>query len=575
MSISSIIATGNSALSVSQTQISITATNISNSGTDGYTKKSADVTTSVVGGVATGVQIVGVGNDIDNNLHASVVDAMSQASYDQTLAAYLETVVSAFGSTSDGSALSTTLTTLDAALSAAIADPNGVSSKSAVIDAINDWAKSVNDVSASIQSTRTTADQSIEENVESINALLNQIDGLNDEIAKAKANGDSTADLKDVRRTAEENLAKYIDVQTFTTSSDEMQIYTTSGKALLTSAVHELTYTSSGDLNAENTYKSNGSGSIPGILLDGKDITNKLSGGSLGALIELRDTILPNRQTDLNILAKTITATLNAASNAATPTPVPTSLTSSETYQGTDTFIGSGTMTLLQTDSDGTITASDDIDLSTCNTIQDVINAIDSISGMSATLNANGELEVTADDGTSGLIVAGDGKAGADNFGASQYFGFNNVISSSDGNLQTSDALSTSGLPMASITSTSVGDAAYVSGDTSGLQGVWSALNGNMSFPAGGNLSATDISATSYTSALIDDLSDRSAIAANTATSSATTATSLASSFINSTGVNVDEETALLTTYQQNYQAATQILTTAQDMWDSLLTMMR
>ena len=138
-------------------------------------------------------------------------------------------------------------------------------------------------------------------------AIRSYYDDLNDQITKATADGTSTSDLEDSRRAALEELGQYLDITTFTTSSGAVQIYTSSGTALLTSSVHELSYEASGTLTAEMSYAS---GTISGITVDGADVTGKISGGSLGALIELRDETLPGIQDEIDALSDAMDAIL-------------------------------------------------------------------------------------------------------------------------------------------------------------------------------------------------------------------------------------------------------------------------
>ncbi|WP_337996889.1 flagellar hook-associated protein FlgK [Oleispirillum naphthae] len=567
MSISSILYTATSALSVAQTRISITSTNIANAETEGYTKKTAYVTTSVVGGQATGVQVIGTGNDVDEKLFAGVMDATTDSAYDSILSSYYETLLTALGTTADGSAISEALTDLQTALSSAIEDPSSTSAADDVTEALQAWADAVTDASDSVQSARTSADQAIAESVETVNDLLHRIDDLNDRITKASANGDSTADLEDQRRTALEELSGYMDITTFTTSSGAVRIYTSSGQALLTSTVHELSYAATGTLTADTVYDSGGSGAISGIMLDGEDVTGKIEGGSIGALIEMRDEILPGIQAELDELSDTVKDAVNAAANAGTPVPAPNSLSSSAEVASADALSGSGTMTILLTDEDGTITGSVGLDLSTYATVGDLVAGLDAISGVSASIDSDGHVVISADDADAGVIVTGD-------YESDPSLGFYDLLTGDASGLSVSDSLSTQGLASAAVASTVVGEAAYVTDDTTALEAVWSALDGSLSFDAAGGLSSSTCSVSSYVSALIDDLADRAEAASDAADSSSATASSLATAFTNTYGVNVDEETALLTTYQQDYEAAAQIVSTAQEMWDALLAMM-
>lgn len=428
MSIASIIYTGTTGLSVSQARIAVASTNIANAETTGYTAKTVDVTAKTVGGTGVGVQVIGSGSDVDENLHKQVVKAISAASYDSTVASYLETVSSALGTTEDGGGLTNGISDLGSALADVIANPGDTANADALTEALDDWDQTIADLGETIQSMRTSADAAIAEAVESVNDLLNQIDALNDKITKATADGTSTSDLEDQRRAALEELGQYVGVTTFTTASGAMQIYTSSGTALLTSQVHELSYTASGTLSADQTYES---GAISGIMVDGNDLTASLKGGSIAALVTLRDETLPGIQDEIDELA----------------------------------------------------TAMDDI--------------------------------------------------------------------------------------LADVRSYTSGDT-----DTSALQTAYAALDASRSFAAQGNVSATSTSVSGYAQKIIDDAADRAETASDAASTSSATSTTLSESFSNTYGVNVDEETARLTTYQQDYEAAAQILATAKEMWSSLISMM-
>ncbi len=567
MSISSIINTAGSALSVAQTRIALSTTNIANVETPGYTKKTADVTTHTVGGVGTGVQVIGTGSDVDDKLHQSVVKAISTSSYDAVISAYLGVVSTAFGTTADGGTLTNALEDLQTALSDVVADPADTGAAADLADALDDWAGAVNDASASVQSSRTSADQAIAEDVESANGLLHQIDDLNDQITRAKAMGTSTSDLEDQRRAALEDLGQYLDVTTFTTAAGATQIYTSSGQALLTSSVHELSYAASGTLSADSVYKTDGSGGIAGVTIDGKDVTTSLKGGSIGAEIALRDDTLPGVQAELDALSEGVKAAVNAAANAATPVPPPNTLTGTASVAATDAVTGAGTLRIVLTDADGTVTASTDVDLSTCTTMQDVLDALNATAGISASLDADGHLVVAADDADAGVILTGDGTL--DGTGFNSAMGMYDILSGDAGSL----TARTDGIAVASVASTTVGEAAYAADDTTALQAIHTALDSNTSFGAAGNLAATKTGAAGYAAQIIDDLADRADAASTTAKTTSATASSLSTSFSNTYGVNVDEETALLTTYQQDYEAAAQILSTAQDMWDALMAM--
>lgn len=576
MSISGIIYAGQSGLISAQTQISVTSTNIANANTEGYTAKRADTATTVNGGQATGVAVIGVGNDIDKALMADVMSVTSEAAYDATMSAYLESVLSSLGTTADGSDLEAATTDLMIALSDAINAGGDAASQDAVETALATWAATLNATSAATQSARTAADQGIAEAVEEVNALLVDLDDLNRQIARANAAGQSTADLEDAQRVALEQLSEYLDIGYYKAGTGELHVYSAGGEPLLTSSPHKLSYVPYGPMGADAEHDAGSDTGIGGIVINGEDATAKLTGGEIGALITLRDEELPALQDELDALAIGVMDALNAAANSASPAPPPQSLTSAGTVDPTAVFNGTGTVTVLETDADGTVTGSTDIDLSTMTTYQDLIDALDAVPGISATLDGDGKLVVSADTAGHGVILTGDGAVDADNKGLSHHLGFNDVLSGTGASdITVAATLEDQGPPIAAPASTTVGDTALAAGDTGGLEALWTALDSPITFDAAGYLTAMETSAVAQISTIVDDFADRTETAGERAERSAGMKEALAATFDNAHGVNVDEEMARLTALEQSYQASSQILATAQDMFDSLLAMMR
>ena len=562
MSIAGIINSATTGLLTAQARISLTSTNIDNAQTDGYTKKTAYVGTTATGGQVTGVTVIGSGNDVDEKIFKKVMEAASEASYTSVLSSYYETLVSSLGTTKDGSDISETLGDLITSLSTMISDPGATNAGSNIIDAVGNWANAISTLSDTIQSTRTTADAGIADAVEQVNDLLDQIDGLNDRIVALKVQGESTADLEDTRRVALQNLSQYIDVTTFDTTTGETYIYTNSGKALLTGSVHELSYTASGFLSDSSAYP----GSIPGIVSDGTDVTSDLTGGSIAALVKVRDDTLPGLQDELDGLVKTVTTSLNDIANTGTQVPPATKLTSDATWSATSAVVSStsGSVTVQVVDASGNLTTHTLSWTGGSTTVANIISTLSSY-GLSASLGSDGRLAVSS---TYGVAIATDGSS------AANVFGFNNLFSGSTAaTVQVKDTLSTQGLVSAAVNASATTN--YTDASSTGvLKSLWSALEANMSFSAAGGLDATTTTVTSYISALIDDWSDRAETASSTADGAETTSSTLSTSFSDTYGVNVTEETALLTTYQQDYQACAQILSTAQEMWNTLISMM-
>jgi flagellar hook-associated protein 1 FlgK len=86
-----------------------------------------------------------------------------------------------------------------------------------------------------------------------------------------------------------------------------------------------------------------------------------------------------------------------------------------------------------------------------------------------------------------------------------------------------------------------------------------------------GHLGAATTTYGGFASNLISDVASRAAAAQTDSTAKTTTLTALQTTFSNQSGVNVDQQTALLTQLQNLYAASARVITTQTAMFQSLL----
>ena len=354
MSISIARSIAYSALMTTQVQMRVTSSNIANADTDGYTRKIANQAATVLAGVGTGTTIVGISSTLDKLLLKSLMAAASEFGAAGTTASYTDRLQSLFGSTDGaGTSIASTIADLEAALLELAETPESESLQSVVVDTLDALAAQLRETSDGIQDLRADADDEIETKVQDVNAALRQIDELNDQISGAAALGQSTADLEDQRNQAIQGIAALMDVNYFVNSNGRMQVYTSSGQALLDGSVHALAYEGAGMVTAGTVYSATPPSGFDAISVDGKDITSHIKSGRIGALIDLRDDVLPAAQSELDELATELADALNAVHNQGTAIPPPASLTGSETVSATDAFSATGTVRFAVTDRDG------------------------------------------------------------------------------------------------------------------------------------------------------------------------------------------------------------------------------
>ncbi|WP_166305345.1 flagellar hook-associated protein FlgK [Bradyrhizobium sp. 2S1] len=576
-----------SGLSATQVQISVTSANISNADTKGYTEKTANQSASVTGGVGTGVTITGITSAVDKLLLKSLVGADSDLGAADTTNSFLTELQQLYGSTSSGdssttgTSLANTLAAFESALSSLASTPSSASLQSNAVSALAAVTTQLQQTSSGIQTLRSNADQDIASSVTDINSDLQQISDLNKQIKQQAAAGQSTADLEDQRSSALQDLASMMNVSYFTTSTGDLQVYTGSGQALVDSTAHPLSYTALPSVTASTTYSAGSSSGFSGITVNGVDITSQISSGKVSALITLRDQTLPAAQSQLDQLAQQLAASVNAVSNQGTSVPPPSSLTGTATVSSATALSATGTVRIAVADKSGNLVSYKDLNLSSFATVGDLVTAINGISGLSASVDANGHLSIAATGSGNGVAINEmTSSVGSSGEGFSNYFGLNDLITGTGASdiAVRSDILSgTAALPTATLDASStltVGNSVLSPGSATVVNALSSTLTGSTNFAMAGGLGATTGSFTDYAAAIVANVASKATQASATYTAKQTAQSTYASSLSSQSGVNLDQESANLSSLQNKYAAASQIITTINAMFSALMTAM-
>jgi len=558
-----------SALQTSQAGISVSSENIANASVEGYTAKSLSLSSSVTTGASTGVTVTSVGSTVDSYLLKSISEAASESGYASVFSDPLNMVASQFGDVGDDGSISTLIADLETAIAALAVSADSQSEKSTTLSEANAIADELNNLSQSVQDQRASADQSIEDTVDQINDLLNEIHAYNNQLSGTDGTTLTTSELEDARAQAINELSELVDISYYTDSSNTTQIYI-GGTLVVGSQVQELSYNAVGTVTSDTTFAD--------ITVNGNSITDSISGGSLGGLIELRDETLPDIQEELDNLATTLMDSINAVTNLGTAYPAPSELVGSEEVDLTDAFSGTGTVRLAATDEDGNAVEVIEIDLSTITTVQDLVDAINSSTYLDASVGSDGTLEIAASDDDYGVsIINMDASVGADDQGFSDYFGLNDMFTGTDaGNISVNSAWldDTSRLPVGSGSddaTLAVGDSVISSGSSDVAEALADLFDENVSFDAAGNLGSTKTTLSDYAAEILSDVAQQASSAETEASVATSAYEELVESFSNQYGVNTDEEALTLSNLQSAYEAAAAILEITQSLMDTLL----
>lgn len=330
MSLNSSLNTALTGLQVSQTLMRVTSNNISNAGTEGYTRKVGNLGSLYLSNIGSGVRIEDVTRQVDNylikqsNAQTSVVTAAN------TLNDFYVRLQDLFGSPKDNNSVAGELNSLRSSLEDLAIDPQQSVAQFTVVTSAQDVVNSLHNISTTIQSMRQEVDRQIGDGVTKINAAIKDIDQLNVDIVRNRTLGQPTGELEDARDKALKIISKQMDIKWFFDANNSVTVLTGSNYTLLDSLPHEITFSSPSGVSKSTVYP----GGFQPIKLEGQtdDLTTLIASGNMKSLIDLRDSILPGLQDQIDILAQTSADELNRTHNSAMPIPGLT------TFSGTAEF---------------------------------------------------------------------------------------------------------------------------------------------------------------------------------------------------------------------------------------------
>jgi flagellar hook-associated protein 1 FlgK len=572
-----------SGMLATQVQMEVASANISNADTVGYTEKTAQQVAVVSGGAGAGTAISDISGTVDKALLSSLIGSNSDLGAANVSNNYLDQLQSLFGSVggSDGSgtSLGNTLASLESAVSSLAGTPGSASLQANVTGALNDALSQLNETSSGIQTLRNNANQDIATSVADVNTQLQLIGSLNTQIQQATATNQPTGDLEDQRNTALEDVASQMDVSYFTTSSGSLQVYTSSGQALVDSSVHQLSYTPAANVSASTTYSATPPSGFSGIMLNGVDITSQIKSGNISALVTLRDTTLPDTQSQLDQLANQLKDSVNAVSNQGTSVPPPVSLTGTAAVTAATPLSASGTARIAVTDQSGNLVSYQDLNLSNYATVGDLVTAINGISGVSASINSNGNVVVASTDTSDGIAINEmSSSVGANGQGLSDWLGLNDLVTGTGASdiavrsdiLNNPSLLQTSTLDASA--SPAVGSQVLSAGSATVVNNLYDALTGSTTFPAVGGLGSASTSFADYAANIVGGVAANASQASSNYTNQQTSQSYFSDSMSSESGVNLDEETARLSSLQNQYTASAELIQVLNQMFSSLMT---
>ena len=307
-----------SGLNATQAGIDVVSRNIANASTPGYSRKVLTTQNQLADGKSIGVAFSAAQREIDIFQQQQLRVARADTIAAETKANYLARIDTAMGASDSGVSIAARLGDLTNALQEMATTPENSAIRANVLNEADDLADSLNNMSALVQNLRLEAEAGISNAVREADVLLKRVAEINDQIVQASATTGATADLQDQRDLAIDRLSELMDINVVARDDGAVSLFTGGGFALLDSAAAELTFDERTSMSATSLYNSDPTlRSVGTVSLAAGSTTVDLIGagafrsGEIAALIELRDTTLPEAQEQLDELASELILSLS------------------------------------------------------------------------------------------------------------------------------------------------------------------------------------------------------------------------------------------------------------------------
>lgn len=309
MSISAALANAVSGLTATGRQAQAVSSNIANAQTPGYGRREVELSSGRFGGV----QIDNVQRIVNATILFDRRLADAQLSGEAAIATALDQISGLFGAANDPASLSGRVAQLESALIEAASRPESNTRLAATAEAARSLALSLNRASDGIQVERLRADENIARDVETLRTGLDRVDQLNAEIVRSSANGKTINGLVDQRQTVIDTLSEIVPLRELPRANGTVALMTTSGQVLLEDRPAEIDFTKAIAISPQAVLGTPLSGiTVNGNPIDMGAANNRLQGGRLAALFDIRDRVGVDAQANLDAVARDLTERFDA-----------------------------------------------------------------------------------------------------------------------------------------------------------------------------------------------------------------------------------------------------------------------
>ena len=310
MGLDGLLDIGKSALSAAQQALTVTGHNVANVNTPGYSRQEAVLTerspiNGTPGQVGTGVQVTQIRRIVDGFINRQLTEsheALGELSITREQLFQIQTIFN----DSNNQGVGAQLNAFFSSLQDVAANPSDVTPRSVLLAKSALLTSSITQVAGELSTRRTSVNDQVKQTISEINSLTAQVADLNNKIVLAEASGQNANDVRDQRDQAINELAELIDISVIAGTNGALSVFIGRGQVVVENNVPR-------NLVAVASLENGG---LANVQYDtgntrSSDITALISGGKLGGLLAIRDTIIPELQTAFDRLSASLVNEVN------------------------------------------------------------------------------------------------------------------------------------------------------------------------------------------------------------------------------------------------------------------------
>jgi flagellar hook-associated protein 1 len=616
MGLSQALSAALAGVNTTQQGMSVIAGNVANANTPGYVNETLNqAELAVPGQPGVSVDVTGINRDLDALLQSQLWTETSGDSYADTSAQLYQQLQQIYGTPGSSTSFDSIYGNFTTALQALATSPGSSSTQTQVVGAAQSLAQNLNSMTTTVQQLRTQAEQGIANGVQTANTALQQIAQINQQLSGASTADSTAATLEDQRDQDITQLTQLMNVNVVQNGDNQISVFTGTGQQLVAGVqASTLSFQNVGTLSATSLWNANpsqdGAGTItltsPSGATTDLIATNGIQSGTLGAYIQMRDSILPQAQTQLDEFANQMSQALSNQTTNGTPTGSGSQtgyslgiggLSAGNTVQLTYTDSGNAqhTITIVALAPGGSLPLqaspanpnSQAIGVDFSGGINSVVSQLNAAFGANLEFSsAAGALQVVNASSTTNVVNSLSATSTATSFTS----GSPQLPLFTDGSQPITGALSASGSQTTglagrievnpTLTASPASLIAYASNTSSGDPTrpdfiLNQMTNASLSFsPDTGVGSAAEPfsgTLTDYLSQVVSQQSQSANAATNLQQGQDTVLSALQQRYNDETGVNIDTEMSNLIALQNAYGANARVMTTVQELMQTLL----